>query len=265
MMKEPLPGEEKWFEVKPAAEGVRRIDDHGTDNLYLVEGEVKALLIDTGIGSGDLAGCVGDITRLPVIVVNTHGHMDHAGGNRHFPAVHAHPLDFEAIKQISARTAGSGSVPSLQPVREGDMFDLGGRKLEVIEAPGHTPGSIVLLDSANKLLFTGDTNNIIVWMFLKECLPLETYLRTLMKLERRSGEFDVLLPGHGDALDALFLREQMICAQQILGGECRGEKYDTFAGSGLLCSYKRAGIAYNPENLHLRPPADGKTLPITAG
>jgi hydroxyacylglutathione hydrolase len=252
MNDKPLPEIENWFEIKLIADKVWRINDHDNDNIYLVEGDEKALLIDTGIGTGDLAKYVKTITQLPVIVVNTHGHPDHMGGNFQFLKVYAHPLDFELIKYFSSEDKSTFEVPSLEPIRAGDEFDLGHRKLEVIEVPGHTKGSIVLLDAENKLLFAGDNNNALVWLFLDECLPLEIYLQTLQKLNERAGEFNSILPGHGDVLEKSFINEQIICAQKIISGECQGEKYETFAGSGLLYSYKRASIAYNPDNIYIR-------------
>jgi hydroxyacylglutathione hydrolase len=236
------------FTVFAEAENVWRIEESGNTgvgvNMYLVAGRDRAVLIDTGFGGGDLAGCVRGIANLPLAVVNTHAHGDHAGGNSQFPAVHIHRLDLEAVRPLSAGV-------ELVPIEEGLILDLGGRKLEVIEAPGHTAGSIVLLDSAANLLFAGDNNNPIVWLFLAECLPLEAYLRNLERLEQRSGEFETVLPGHGGLLDKAFFREQMMCAQTIINGECRGEKYETLAGAGVLCTYKRAGIAFDPERLFL--------------
>jgi hydroxyacylglutathione hydrolase len=263
---------ETWFTTKQVAEGVWRIDDHGNDNMYLVEGRDKALLVDTGLGVADLAGFVKSLTALPVIVVNTHGHPDHAGGNPQFRQAYAHPSDFELIKRFFAgdyrantvrrillESPGLASlilrdtmdlkIPLLLPATQGTVFDLGGRKLEVIETPGHTSGSICLLDAENKLLFTGDNDNTLVWLFLKDCLPLETYLQTLQSLKQRAGEFETLLPGHGDPLDKTFIDEQIVCAQNILSGACKGEPYQSFAGDALLCTYKRAGIAFDPENL----------------
>ncbi len=69
--------------------------------MYLVIGQDSALLIDTGTGAGNLLECVRTITTLPLIVVNTHGHPDHAGSNYRFEEIYAHSLDFDAIRQFS--------------------------------------------------------------------------------------------------------------------------------------------------------------------
>jgi hydroxyacylglutathione hydrolase len=147
-----------WFSATEVAEDTWRIDDHGVDNFYLVGGQEKALLIDTGIGGADIMRFVRTLTDLPVVVVNTHGHPDHAGGNAQFAVVHAGEKDFDLIR-FFASSDGRGSmegppVPAewrytgpeneteLVAVGQGFVFDLGGRQLEVIDVPGHTPGGI---------------------------------------------------------------------------------------------------------------------------
>jgi hydroxyacylglutathione hydrolase len=74
------------------APGIWHIEDtvHETyrDSMYLVEGNEKAALIDTGMGSGDLAGYVKTLTKLPVIVLITHGHRDHTGQMNQFTTVY---------------------------------------------------------------------------------------------------------------------------------------------------------------------------------
>ena len=80
-----------WLKATRTAEGVWTISDNGSDNMYLVEGRDKALLIDTGLGVARLSAFVRSLTTKPLTVVNTHGHPDHAGGNFEFKSVYAHP------------------------------------------------------------------------------------------------------------------------------------------------------------------------------
>jgi hydroxyacylglutathione hydrolase len=265
-----------WFGVKTVADNVWCIDDHGGDNIYLVTGKDKALLIDTGTGIADLLGCVKSITNLPILVVNTHGHPDHCGGNFQFEEVYAHPLDFELAHRFSNKAYHENAVKqqlasqpnmapyilqdikdfkmtSLIPVKADYVFDLGGRKLKVIEVPGHTKGSICLLDTENKLLFSGDNNNTLVWLFLDGCLPLESYLVTLQSQKQQTEGFETLLPGHGIPIDKTFIDEQIVCVQNILDSSCEVEDYQTFAGPAKLCTYKRAKVAFNPDNLYKNP------------
>ncbi len=265
-----------WFKVQTVAEGVWRIsDDHGAGNAYVVTGTDKALLIDTGTGAADLATCVRSITRLPVTVVNTHGHGDHAGGNFQFETASAHPDAFEMIVRSAGREGHADRIqrvlaesPALEPlllkaggdfdqkrlvpVRSGHVFDLGGRKLEVIETPGHTKGDLCLLDAEHKLLFAGDTVNAPTWLFKPYSLPLDVYLETLQRLRQRGGEYETILTGHGDPLDRAFIEEQVVCAESILSGACKAEQYPKRYGDALACSYKRAQIAYDPGRLRAK-------------
>ncbi len=250
----PLADAASWFKVHPLAEGLWRIDDHGGDNAYLVAGNERALLIDTGTGAADLAACVRGLTRLPLTVVNTHGPPAHAGGDFQFEAVHASPNDFEAILRFANRGRSGGfDRKRLVALRGGEAFELGGLRIEVIETPGHSRGSLCLLDAEHKRLFAGDNDNTLVWLFLRDCLPLETYLQTLLDLQKHSGEFQTVLPGHGEPLDGSFVGEQIACAQAILSGTCEGVPYrNPFGIAARSCSYRRASIAFDPGNLRAR-------------
>lgn len=257
-----------WFNSKKIAEKVWVIDDHGADYFYLVEGKDSALLIDNGLGVANVRDYVSSLTKLPLIVVNTHGHPDHAGANYQFPIVYAGLSDIEQInnlnnpKQLRNRNKDS-QVPkdilfedtiNLKPtlmrsVEEGYVFNLGERQIEVIHVPGHTSGSICLLDRKNKLLFSGDNNNTIAWLFLENCEPLEVYLQSLKKLNRMNDAFNTLFPGHGEPLDKTFIEEEVKCVESILEGSCQPVSYESFAGNAQLCTYKRSKVAYNLDNL----------------
>ena len=250
-----------WFDVTKITPSVLRIDDHGNDNIYLIIGRDSALLIDSGVGAVDLAGFVKTITHLPLIVVNTHGHPDHVGSNNQFGRVYAHPQEFEMIRHFtepkahdamlqyldipdSLRFYDSLEAFSLSPVTSGHLFDLGDRQIEVIDVPGHTAGSICLLDKEDQLLFTGDHVKSMAWLHMDEALPIEVYLENLRKLALRKNEFSILLSGHDDPLDIAFLSEQIKCAENIISGSCEGEPYESVVGDGLVCQYERAKIAY---------------------
>jgi glyoxylase-like metal-dependent hydrolase (beta-lactamase superfamily II) len=259
-----------WFSFKEIEKNVWVIDDHKAVNVYLIIGKDSSLVVDTGIGSADLHSLISKLTDKPLIVVNTHGHSDHAGGNYQFAKVFVHPED-----SLNARICNSpenrlsaaknmlrGESPSkddlfsatpihtkLVPVHEGHLFNLGGRMIQVIETPGHTPGSICLLDVKNKLLFSGDNNNTLVWLFLNGCSPLHDYLKTLEKLGLRIKEFDTLFPGHGIPKPATFVNDQIACVKSILNGTCESVEYKSFAGDAMMCTFGQASVAYNPDNL----------------
>ena len=110
------PDSSAWFKASQIFPGVWCIDDHGSDIMYLVIGSDSALLIDTGLGLVHLRDYVKSITNLPLIVVNTHGHPDHAGANYQFEKVYAHKADFAMISYFSnpdirRSMAGGANVP----------------------------------------------------------------------------------------------------------------------------------------------------------
>jgi len=239
------------------------VESAGTPvNIYVVEGKDSALIIDTGYGKGDLKTYVKTLTKLPLIVVNTHGHGDHSGNDSQFSKIYAHAGDFDMInasfkREKRLKTVLPGEIvapPALASIKDGYVFNLGGRKLEVIEVPGHTHGSICLLDSKNKILFAGDNTNTIVWLFLRDCYPLEVYLKSLQKVEKRISEFNTIMPGHNEPLDKSFLIDQIGCVKSILAGTCSSVHYDNPSNTNgaLICKYGAAQVAYSPTNLFIK-------------
>ena len=214
--------------------------------MDLIVGREKALLIDTGYGFGDLKGTVSSLTSLPLIVVNTHGHLDHACGNAQFnQPVYIHPLDMDLCREHNGHLRRSLALDyarhcpqpdggetdiltgefddtsylrlgagDLTPTTEGDVFDLGGAHLRVIEAPGHTAGSIGLLHEERNLFFAGDAFNPAVWLFLPEALSLEQYAATLRKAIACS--FDGLVFSHvSNIMNPEALRDYLDLAEHL--------------------------------------------------
>jgi hydroxyacylglutathione hydrolase len=264
-----------FFSTALVTKGTWAINGPANDLMYLVTGSKRALLVDTGMGIGDLAGEIRKLSDLPLMVVNTHGHPDHAGGNSNFDEVWT-PVKDEAIRlRMCTEEYRRGDIRAVlgednpliarlekamvhsrnvhyQPICCGQIFDLGDRKLEVIEVPGHTPGSICLLDAGQRILFSSDTVvATAAWLYLEHSLPLETYHRSLLKLKARENEYDAILPGHQPTpLGRQQLGDLIACAGEILSGGVKGELTRTFAGEGLLWVHGKAQIIYNPHNLH---------------
>jgi glyoxylase-like metal-dependent hydrolase (beta-lactamase superfamily II) len=244
------------------ADNVWAIVENNTVNIYLIAGKDSALLIDTGYGTGDLKAFAQSLTNLPLIVVNTHGHGDHNGGDAQFSKVYAHPADFPTIQSIldrgrkgsgAAETApASASTPAtvLVPVKEGYLFDLGGKRIKVVEVPGHTAGSICLIDIEDRILFGGDHTNAMVWMFLDVCLPLETYMKSLRKIEKMVDEYDMIMPGHNAPLDKYYVTDIATNVKSILDGTGSSAPYNYNGIKGaMLSKYKTSEVAYNPDRL----------------
>jgi len=256
-------------------DGIWSIDGPANDLMYLITGTHRAMLVDTGMGLGDLAAIVHSLTDLPVTVINTHGHPDHAGGNGGFDEVWL-DLQDEALMRVMTsdefrlddlRRLHDGTVDEYQrlveelvpvqpyhirPMHAGQVFDLGGRCFEVVPLPGHTLGSICLLNVDEKLLFSGDSIVATpVWMYQDYCTPLCKYLDSLRKILERESEFETIFPGHQPTpLDRNQLHELIACADEILANPGIGEPTKTFAGEGLLWVHGKGQIIYNLENLH---------------
>lgn len=193
------------------------INEYGIAAEFLVIGAQRALLIDTGCGLLDLPAIVRRFTDKPLDVVLTHGHGDHVGGIGWFDKLYLHPADFLMVEQVdwdqirgyNRSLGGAGAfqvydydpdaihpmekLPELIPITEGYVFDLGDRSLEVIETPGHTAGSIVLIDDRQRILFSGDACNVNLGLFARPVSDALTYLK---KLESLSGRFDQNWNGH---------------------------------------------------------------------
>lgn len=136
--------------------GVWHLEEDYRCYCTLVLGTERALLWDTGQGKQDLAAYVASVTRLPCLVLCSHGHSDHIGGNFRFPQVYAHPADWPLLE---AQARLTGRPWSARPLEAGQRFPLGGRTGRVVCLPGHTRGSVGLLLKGEDLLLAGDALN----------------------------------------------------------------------------------------------------------
>lgn len=256
------------FMLQQVSRNVWAIDEFGIDIMYLVIGTKRALLIDTGIGLGNIRAVVETMTRLPYDVVNTHHHYDHAGGNGHFDVVYAHEnaipvilaqnredtrkefflsqqarteYNHEASLVYDSKMLGSFSMKAL---REGDQFCLGDRDLEVIFTPGHTKDGICLLDRQNRLLFSGDTVvSTPTLMFDTFSDTMTNYLESLEKLHGMKNAYELIFPGHYlRPIGEIYVEHQIACVKEILEGSCMDERQDS-AMTGSPVYLHRKGLA----------------------
>lgn len=171
-----------WFSVESVDKSTFAISEYKhweQMHSYLVIGDEKAALIDTGLGVGNIRSIVSQITRLPIQVITTHAHWDHIGGHRYFDAISIHrddaqwlserfpipltvvksnlmkePCEFPEDFKIDSYTVFQGK-PSVI-LQDNDVVDLGNRSLRVIHTPGHSPGHICLYERDTGYLFSGD-------------------------------------------------------------------------------------------------------------
>lgn len=156
--------------------GVWHLEEDYRVYCTLVQGAEKALLFDTGQGRRDLAAYVAETVPTPCLVVNSHGHSDHVGGNFRFPLVYAHRADWPLL---TAQARMTGRETPVRPLEPGQVFALGGRRVRVVSLAGHTRGSVGLLLEGEDLLLAGDGLNQTLLLLGPEAAPLSQLRVTL--------------------------------------------------------------------------------------
>lgn len=263
--------------VKEIEEKIWLISEYYLVNMYLIEGTEKSLLIDCGVGMGDLKEEVEALTKKPIVLTATHGHIDHDGGAAQFGTIYMDQQDIPdskslyeehgpEIRDFYIKTRGKARNPKasmeellalqrpngiVNRVPLPDSFDLGDRIIEVILTPGHTAGSVCYLDPKTRLLFTGDMANDCVLLNLPNSTTLETYLESMKKIWQRSDDFDAICIGH-DSLkkeDKTIIKDYIEGAELLLSGEAVGKEGNDALHQGVCFQHKRALIWYLPERM----------------
>lgn len=199
--------------------GFWRIEDGGV-RCFLIEGEHTALLVDTGFGTGDLHACVKALTRLPLLVINTHADRDHTGCNGQFASVGMNPSEFDYYRYGKSYTP----VP-LTPLWEGQVLELGGRRFTVLLIPGHTPGSIALYERESGILISGDSVQTGTVYLFGQGRNLPAYLYSLEKLQAMQHKVRRIFPSHGEAeLAPEVITGVLEDARALRAGKLAGEK-----------------------------------------
>ena len=258
--------DQHWFEVYRVADGVFAIYESGQFEdviSFLVTGDERALLFDTGLGIGDMRRVVEQLTNLDIVVLNSHTHYDHIGGNHQFDTIYGRNTDYTLARALGSppeAVAGflnEGWVWKPLPedfvvedyrsrpftishfVDEGDVMDLGGRKLEILATPGHAPDSICLLDRENRLLLTGDSFYLAPLYTHLEGSDFLDYAFTAARLAGLADDIDagltshnvpVVDPGYMTALgDAFAAIENGTAGDYLLADGLREYRFDGFS------------------------------------
>ena len=273
----------KFFEAVKLFDNVTLIAGLAGEQCYLIEGSEKALLIDGLTGVGSLKAFVRELTDLPVQMVNTHGHVDHCGANYEYGECLIHPADIRLMydhgdperrmdfvknalmwREPEVTPTMADVIPPCPiktfPVYDGDLIELGGVTLEVIGVPGHTFGTIVLLDRARRVVYSGDACNANTLLFLPGSATIEEYREALLHFKSFQPAFDVMYGGHGkDPVPNTIIDEAIQLCNEIMAGT---DDQAEGASIGRPCLYAKqkddrfrrldgglANIAYSRDNI----------------
>ena len=172
----------EWFHIEKIDNETLAISEYGhweETHCYLLLGIERAVLIDTGLGVVNIKSIVNSITSLPVLVITTHVHWDHIGGHKYFRdfAVHEKeiawisekfPIPLKMVKENLTRKPcdfpNDFNIESYQvfqgmpsfTIRDGDIIELGNRRLQVLHTPGHSPGHCCFYEKERGYLYSGD-------------------------------------------------------------------------------------------------------------
>lgn len=240
-----------WFEVYKLFPGTFAIREpwHWERVIsYLMVGEDRALLFDTGTGIGDIRAVVSKLTAGDV-VVNSHSHPDHIGGNYQFGIIYglddpytaenARGRSVEDSQRFVPEKAFSRAPPPtfsretyrIRPYRisrylkDGEVIELGGRSLEVLLVPGHAPDSLSLLDREQRFVLTGDTFYL-GRIFVQDKESLAAFATSAKRLAALAGDVDRILPAHqATLLQAAFLPKLDEAFEAIVQGASEGTEF----------------------------------------
>lgn len=207
------------FKVTSLGDGIWAIDEEMV-RCFLIVGEQKVVLLDCCFTPGTaLSEVVHKLTDKPIQLIFTHADRDHIGGQDGFGTPWLHPAEYDRYRNKN------NVDKKITALWESTVLELGGRSLEVLLIPGHTPGSIALLDRNGRRLFIGDSVSD-SWIHMFEPgRNLEALIESLKKLESISSCFDTIHACHGTAsLGIEWLTNTRIAAEKLHAGELEGSQ-----------------------------------------
>lgn len=277
---------ETYYTITEEADGIFAIWEPAGVSSTLIVGSASALLIDTGYGFADLRKAVESITDLPYQIVNTHCHLDHAGGDYLFDRpVYIHPFErsvYEHYQRTQKPLAIKLYLRDRKPddlpwpeefdreayltykeipfidLSDGQVFDCGNRKVTALYLPGHTRGSVVLYDDKTQSLLSGDDISYSLWIqfdhsenmfaFVKHLDRLKEYpIRRIFSSHSREAWPPEIIDLLKQAIAAVSLEESTLFVHPRTGDEAKTFRYPIPEINGK----KKIYVVYDPEQLKM--------------
>ena len=281
------------YPCREIAPNTYEIGEFDCASIFLLIGDEQAMVIDTGVGVGDLKGFIRTLTDKPLMVCFTHDHVDHVGGASAFDNAYVHSNDMpdfamggglglsidrrlRYIRWIAERERGTypynldedvtewGPCPPLHPLEDGQVIDLGNRKVTVYWCPGHTPGSVTFLDEQSRTLFLGDACNCNLGFGsnvpgTRRFTSIEKALRYLQRLQSLQTQYDRYFNGHydfrplGEPLGADVLPDAIAACAQLVAGTAKVELRPAWVPDRPAMNVVvigRTRVSFNPAGIH---------------
>lgn len=273
-------GTDDWYETTQLADSSVQITEAERFRCFVIEGTARTLLVDTGIGVGDLAEFVRGRWGRPHCVLLTHWHWDHLGGACDFDRVGIHPTErnddgsvsidtlssefVDSPRRVVTEWAGANPLPDdfdvesygVRPIEDviavapGETFDLGDRSVETVHLPGHSPGQQGVLDRTEGVLYGADLvhlNGDLLANF--EHSDVEAYRDSVVRVRslKDDGAFETLATAHNGPITDLSLVDSMVDGlESILDGTARSTVVDTRWGPALEFEFDRFSVLTKP-------------------
>lgn len=232
-----------------------RIVDRTGVCCYLVEGSQRACLLDTTNGLDDIRKEAESLTDKPVFVILTHAHLDHMGGSGLFDEVWMNPADmpvyrfktsdehrlYDARNRLHLDVEDVSQLPliyegSFHTLQDGQCFDLGGITVEMIAAPGHTPGTMCALLREERAIIFGDACGVAVMLMDEFSSCVSEYRESLLHLKEFEDQYDTIYRNHGTFHSPKELLNNVIeCCELVLAGKDDHVPYSIYGHDLFIC------------------------------
>lgn len=224
---------DNWFDIEKIDDQTFAISEHGhweDFNAYLLLSGTEALLIDTGLGVGNIKEVCEHLTTNKIKVLTTHTHWDHIGGHRLFDEIYVHEAEVDWLVN-GVPDHIHAEIDSLKPsyftkpmpegfvlenyqrfqgkpsrvLTDGEVLQLGDRSLEILHTPGHSPGHICIWEEKSGYLFSGDLlYQGTLFLFFESTDPL-TFAKSVNRIASIEG-IKRIFPSHNQfGFDASFI------------------------------------------------------------